>query len=70
VLERCAGGFHVENGDVDGFLGVIEKVKRLSIEERTAIHLRNRAFASQFNRRKCLDHFTKHIIQPSSDRPD
>ena len=71
VLERCAGGFHVENGDVDGFLGVIEKVKRLSIEERTAIHLRSRAFvASQFSRRECLDRFTKHIIKPSSDRPD
>jgi len=70
VLEPCAGGFHVENGDVDGFLEVIEKVKRLSIEERTAIHLRNRAFvASQFSRRECLDHFTKHIIEPSSDRP-
>src|SRR5262249_42909755 len=53
VLEPCAGGFHVENGDVDGFLEVIEKVKRLSIEERPAINLRNRAFvASQFNRRK------------------
>ena len=71
ILEPCAGGFHVENGDVDGFLEVIEKVKRLSIEERTAIHLRNRAFvASQFSRRKCLDHFTKHIIEPSSGRPD
>jgi glycosyltransferase involved in cell wall biosynthesis len=71
VLERCPGGFHVENGDVDGFLGVIEKVKRLSIEERTAIRLRSRAFvASQFSRRECLDRFTKHIIEPSSDRSD
>jgi colanic acid biosynthesis glycosyl transferase WcaI len=63
VLEPCAGGFHVENGDVDGFLEVIQKVKRLSVEERTAIRQRNRAFvASQFSRAKCLAHFTKHVI--------
>jgi glycosyltransferase involved in cell wall biosynthesis len=67
VLEPCAGGFHVENGDVDGFLEVIEKVKRLSTEERTAIDLRNRAFvASHFSRDECLARFTKHVIGPSS----
>ena len=70
VLEPCGGGFHVENGDVDGFLEVIEKVKRLSTEERNAIHQRNRAFvASQFSRRECLDRFTKRVIEPLSDRP-
>jgi putative colanic acid biosynthesis glycosyltransferase WcaI len=63
VLEQCEGGFQVENGDVDGLLAIIQKVKRLPVEERTAIRLRNRAFvASQFSRAKCLAHFTKHVI--------
>ena len=63
VLEPCAGGFHVENGDVDGFLEVIQKAKRLPVEERTAIQQRNRAFvASQFSRARCLAHFTKQVI--------
>ena len=67
VLEPCAGGFHVETGDVDGFVETIEKVRRLPVEERRAVQLRNRAFvASHFSRDECLARFTKHIIGPSS----
>jgi colanic acid biosynthesis glycosyl transferase WcaI len=67
VLEPCGGGFHVENGDVDGFVETIEKVRRLSVEERRAIQLRNRAFvASHFRRDECLARFTKRVIGPSS----
>jgi len=67
VLEPCAGGFHVETGDVDGFVETIEKVRRLPVEERRAIQLRNRAFvASHFSRDECLARFTKHVMGPSS----
>jgi colanic acid biosynthesis glycosyl transferase WcaI len=62
VIEACPGGFHVENGDVDGFLAVIEKVKRLPAEERARIHSMNRAFvASRFSRKECITSFTEHV---------
>jgi colanic acid biosynthesis glycosyl transferase WcaI len=63
VFDPCPGGFHVENGDVDGFLAAIKKVRGLSAEERARIHLNNRAFvASRFSLMKCVARFTAQVI--------
>jgi hypothetical protein len=62
VIEACPGGFHVEHGDVDGVLAMIEKAKGLPAQERARIHSMNRAFvASQFSRKECIASFAEHV---------
>jgi colanic acid biosynthesis glycosyl transferase WcaI len=69
VLEPCGGGFHVENGEVNGLLRIIENVKRLPHEERARVYANNRAFvASRFSREACLAHFTEQVIGDDTAR--
>lgn len=60
VLNHCNFGFHVNNGDVDGVLTVIDKVKKLTSEELAMYRARNIAFvSSHFNRELLLEAFSR-----------
>lgn len=63
VLDACPFGHQIEHGDVEGFLRVIDTVRRLSAEARAEHRRRNIAFVtSRFGRDRCLDLFAASVL--------
>lgn len=48
LLEQCPNGFHVEHGDVDGFLSVIEQARRLTRAELARMGQANRQHVREY----------------------
>jgi len=59
LLDKCPHGFHVDHGDVEGFLGIVERVMKLSPDERRTIAEANQAHVHQF-------YSPEHCLEPLS----
>jgi colanic acid biosynthesis glycosyl transferase WcaI len=64
ILEVCRSGYHIEHGDIEGFLRVIELVRNLTPEERRKYRQRSVAFvASRFTRELILPRFVHEALE-------
>jgi glycosyltransferase involved in cell wall biosynthesis len=64
ILEKCPFGHHIQHGDVEGFLRVVELVKKLSPEARAEYRRRNVAFVrSEFDRERLLTDFAASVLE-------
>ena len=69
IFPFCRGGFHVENGDVNGILRVIDEVRRLPTDKLEEISKQNRSLVrSQFNRQACVTLFAEQVLAPVSQQ--
>jgi glycosyltransferase involved in cell wall biosynthesis len=62
LIKDSGPGFHVEHGDVAGFMEVIEKAEKMASEDLTAFTANRSYVAQHYSMEKSLDRFLEEVI--------